>query len=59
MDVVGFITGIILAISILAIADIFNSNSEYNIVKNAINECQKELPRNIKCVITAVPEVKK
>ena len=54
----GFI-GFMFACGLIGTVNQFNSTSDYNIVRNAINECQKELPRNVKCVITAVPEVKK
>lgn len=33
--------------------------SNYNIVHKAKTECEKNLPRDQKCVIIAVPEVKK
>lgn len=35
------------------------TDSNYNIIHKAKTECEKNLPRDQKCVIIAVPEVKK
>jgi hypothetical protein len=58
-SIFGFFLGALFAIGLVGINDKFNDNSDYSIIRKAKTECEKELPRNVKCVITAVPEVKK
>ena len=55
----GVFFGFVLAFILAGAFSEFSPTSRLNVINNAINECQKELPRNVKCVITAVPEVKK
>lgn len=41
---------------IFAVMTKYSSDSYYNIVNNAIKECEKSLPRNKFCKIIAIPE---
>ena len=47
----GFVVGFIAMCALLSI-----SNTYHSLGKHAIQECQKELPRNLKCKIIAIPE---
>lgn len=52
-----FISGAILGAGILGLL-ILNTNSYHKMAKDAMTACEKRLPRDQKCVIIAVPEVK-
>jgi hypothetical protein len=58
-SIFGVFIGALFAIGLVWCHDKFNSDSDFNIIRKAKTECEKELPRNVKCVITAVPEVNK
>lgn len=52
-----FVSLIISWVALVCVA-VIPDNSNYNLVHNALEKCEKNLPRNQKCVITAIPEVK-
>lgn len=56
--IVEFVIGIWLGAMIFAMLLHFVPGSNYNLVVNAMAKCERSPPRDQKCVITAVPEVK-
>ncbi len=54
----GFIFGIIFGITLIGAIQQFNPNASVNVVAKAMNECEKSLPRDQKCVIVAIPPSK-
>lgn len=51
--IAGMIIGCLIAVAILLALP----ESTHNKYLNAIKECEAELPRNIKCIIHAKPEI--
>lgn len=54
----GFIFGIITGIVLVGAIQQFNPGAAVNVVAKAMNECEKSLPRDQKCVIVAIPPSK-
>jgi len=54
----GFIFGIVVGIALVAVIQAANPSASVNIVAKAMNECEKSLPRDQKCVIVAIPPSK-
>lgn len=54
----GFIFGIICGITLIGAIQQFNPGAAVNVVAKAMNECEKSLPRDQKCVIVAIPPSK-
>ena len=54
----GLFMGIIVGIWISIGFQDFATNSDKNQIKNAIEVCEKDLPRNQHCVITGIVEKK-
>ena len=51
----GMFMGAFIAIVAIGATNDLSRNSPTNIIRNAINECEKNLPRNQHCYIIAVP----
>ena len=54
----GFIFGIVIGIALVGVIQAVNPSASVNIVAKAMNECEKSLPRDQKCVIVAIPPSK-
>ena len=54
----GFIFGIIIGVALVGAIQAVNPSASVNIVAKAMNECEKSLPRDQKCVIVAIPPSK-
>lgn len=53
--VVGSVLGLVLGLLLPMVI----KGSDYDLYNIAMDECQAELPRSQKCIITAIPEVAK
>ena len=51
----GMFMGAFIAIVAIGATNDLSRNSPTNIIRNAINECEKSLPRDQHCYIIAVP----
>ncbi len=51
----GMFMGAFIAVVAIGATNDLSQNSPTNIMRNAINECEKSLPRNQHCTIIAVP----
>ena len=51
----GMFMGAFIAVVAIGATNDLSRNSPSNVIKNAINECEKSLPRDQHCTIIAVP----
>lgn len=51
----GMFMGAFIAIVVIGATNDLSRNSPSNVIRNAINECEKSLPRDQHCTIIAVP----
>ena len=51
----AFFIGIVVGFCIIATISVIFPSEQVKQYKNAINECEKTLPRNQHCVVVAVP----
>ena len=54
----GFFFGILFGVVLVGLIQSVNPSASVNIVSKAMEECEKSLPRDQKCVIIAVPPSK-